>query len=233
MADDKGMSTNGERSVDEATTEMVEKAKSDGVSTAFERREGMKPCGIGAAGVCCRLCNMGPCRITAKNPYGVCGADAETIAARNFGRMVAAGTAAHSDHARDVVHTFIKMARGETADYEIKDEAKLMKLAEELEVETGDRPVKEIAEDVGKVCLAQFSEQEDGIIFAKRAPEKRQELWKSLGVVPRGIDVEVVDMMHRTSMGTEADMKAMIVASSRAALADGWGGSMIASDLQD
>jgi len=220
-------------SVDQASVEMIKKAESEGISTAFARRQAIKPCGIGAAGICCRLCNMGPCRITPKNPFGVCGADADTIAARNFARMIAAGSAAHSDHARDVAHTFLKMARGETADYEIKDSFKLLTLAQELGVDVDDRPIEKIAEDVGKICLKQFGEQEEGIVFINRAPKKRQEIWRSLGVVPRGIDVEVVDIMHRTSMGTDADMKSLMIASTRAALADGWGGSMIASDLQD
>ncbi len=30
---------------------------------------------FGLAGVCCKNCNMGPCKITAKSARGVCGAD--------------------------------------------------------------------------------------------------------------------------------------------------------------
>jgi anaerobic carbon-monoxide dehydrogenase catalytic subunit len=45
---------------------------------------------------------------------GLCGATANTIAARNFARMVAAGAAAHSDHGRGVAETFLAAARKET-----------------------------------------------------------------------------------------------------------------------
>lgn len=67
------------------------------VETAHHRVESQKTkCGFGLQGVCCRLCANGPCRITPKSPRGICGADADTIVARNFTRAVAAGSAATS-----------------------------------------------------------------------------------------------------------------------------------------
>src|SRR3972149_7180886 len=102
------------KSIDQATLEMLAKASEEGISTAFERAEKMKPCPIGADGSCCKNCAMGPCRIPlAKGKQetpeehakrvGVCGATAETVAARNFVRMIAAGSASHGDHGRRVV----------------------------------------------------------------------------------------------------------------------------------
>ena len=51
------------KSVDKATLEMLEKASSEGIDTAFDRVERVKPCPIGADGVCCKHCSMGPCRV--------------------------------------------------------------------------------------------------------------------------------------------------------------------------
>ncbi len=230
------------KSIDSATIKMIEKASADGCETIFDRAEAMKPCPIGVEGSCCKNCAMGPCRVPAPKKKegvpqpkraGLCGATAETIAARNFARMVAAGTASHSDHARGVAETFLAAAKGELPEFKIKDEQKLYQVAMDLDVEIGDRSVQEIAIDVGNKCLAEFGRQHGEVLFAKRAPQKRQDLWKKLGITPRGIDREVVELMHRTHMGVDQDYKSLLLSAARCALADGWGGSMISTDLQD
>ena len=234
----------GEKSVDRATLEMLAKAKADGVSTVFDRAEEMRPCPIGAEGSCCKNCAMGPCRVPAPKKKGeteadrakrrgVCGATAETISARNFARMVAAGTSAHSDHARGVAESFLGAAKGEVPGFAIKDEQKLYQVAMDLGVEIGDRSVKQIAIEVGEKCLAEFGRQSGELLFVKRAPLKRQEIWRKLGIVPRGIDREVVELMHRTHMGVDQEYRDLILSSARCSLADGWGGSMISTELQD
>jgi carbon-monoxide dehydrogenase catalytic subunit len=233
-----------EKSIDPAVLEMLAKAAEDNCSTAFDRAEKMKPCPIGADGSCCKNCAMGPCRIPlAKGKeetpeehakrVGVCGATAETIAARNFVRMIAAGAAAHSDHGRRVVEAFKLMAEGKTKDFQVLDEQKLLKLALDLGVDIGNRNNQEIALDIAKICEAEFGKQEGELLFARLAPLKRQELWRELGVYPRGIDREVVELMHRTHMGVDQDYKNIMLQGARAALADGWGGSMIATEIQD
>jgi len=168
-----------------------------------------------------------------KKRRGICGATAETIAARNFIRMVAGGAAAHSDHGRGVAELFLAAARGKAPGYEIKDEQKLLQLALDWGVEIGDRSSNEIAIDVGEIALAEFGKQEGELLFLRRAPLKRQELWRSLGVAPRGIDREVVEIMHRTHIGVDQDYQNLLKQGVRTALADGWGGSMIATELQD
>jgi carbon-monoxide dehydrogenase catalytic subunit len=234
----------GIKSVDPATLKILEKAKADKVSTAFDRAEEMKPCPIGAEGSCCKNCSMGPCRVPAPKKKaeteaekskrrGVCGATAETISARNFVRMVAAGTSAHSDHARGVAELFLETAKGKVPGFSIKDEQKLYQVAMDLDVEIGDRPVKDIAVEVGEKCLAEFGRQHGQLYFVKRAPLKRQEVWKKLGITPRGVDREVVELMHRTHMGVDQEYKDLILAGARCSLADGWGGSMISTELQD
>lgn len=226
------------RSICSSTNAMLEKAAADGVSTAFDRSEGLMPCPIGSDGICCRICSMGPCRLLKKkggedaDRRGVCGATAETVAARNFLRMVAGGAAAHSDHGRGVAEVFMAVAKGEAPDYGIKDEKKLLQLALDFEVEIRDRPVQDIALDVAKIAMEEFGSSEY-LKFVNRAPLKRQEIWRKMGVLPRGIDREIVECMHRTHMGVDQDYEHILMQGVRTALADGWGGSMIATELQD
>ena len=245
MASDAGKPVdNSLKSVDAATIEMLDKAEKDGVATAFERAATMKPCPIGGAGSCCRLCSMGPCRLPApKNRQetaqerddrrGVCGATIETIAARNFVRMIAAGTSAHSDHGRTVAETFLKTAKGEQSDFQIKDEQKLLQVAMDFDVEIGERSVQEIAVDVGEAALAEFGKSSGTLRFLERAPLKRQALWKEQNCEPRSVDREVVECLHRTAMGVDLDFEHLFQQAARTSLADGWGGSMLATELQD
>ncbi len=232
------------KSIDQATIEMIEKAAQDGARVVFERAMTTKACPIGVEGSCCAICAMGPCRVMAprgkdetaeerRKRVGVCGATPETIAARNFLRKIAVGTASHGDHGRVMAKFFLAVARGEAPGYEIKDEQKLLQLALDFDIKIGDRTNEEIAVDVGELLLSEFGKQEGELLFLKRAPLKRQELWRKLGVAPRGIDMEVAEAMHRTHMGTDQEYKDLLHSSTRVALADGWGGSMIATEIQD
>ncbi len=231
------MSDNGKRMRDAASEKMAERASAAGMVTALDRYEGQQPqCKFGGEGICCRICNMGPCRVITAAGHvqlGVCGADADTIAARNLVRMIAAGTAAHSDHGRDVAHTFLMMARGEAKDYRIKDPVKLRRVAPEYGVDPNGKSPEQTAAAIAERALSQFGQQEGELMLLGRAPQKRQQLWRRLGVSPRGIDREVVECMHRTTMGVDAEYRNLLLHGVRTALADGWGGSMIATDLQD
>ncbi len=214
--------------------EVFARACEAGLETAWHRTEQQKPqCGFGTQGICCRICLMGPCRITKKAPLGVCGADADVIAARNLIRMIAAGSAAHSDHGRDIAHTLILAGEGKTDGYTIKDEGKLKTVAAEIGVEIEGKETNRIAQEVGEKLLAEFGRQEGELIFTHRAPEKRQKLWREERLTPRGIDREIVETMHRTHMGVDSEPLNLLKQGIRAALADGWGGSMIATELSD
>ncbi len=225
-----------EKSVDRATQEMLQRAKQERLETAWDRWEAQQPqCGFGQLGLCCRICNMGPCRIDpfGKGPQrGVCGADADTFTARHLGRMIAAGTAAHSDHGRDVAHTLLIAAEGKGG-YRIKDSLKLRKVAAEFGIGPDTKSDAEIAKALAEKILTEFGQQEGELTFAHRAPKARQDLWRKLGIMPRGIDREVVEMMHRTTMGVDTDYYNIMLQGLRTALADGWGGSMISTELQD
>jgi carbon-monoxide dehydrogenase catalytic subunit len=226
-----------ERTADEASQRILKITESENIETAWDRHDSQQPqCGFGQLGICCRICSLGPCRI---DPFsegaqkGVCGATADTIAARNLIKMIAAGAAAHSDHGRGITHTLFLMAEGKVKGYEIKDEVKLKKIAKEFGVKTDDIKKEEIAKQVAEKIFLEFGKQHGELNFIRRAPERRQEIWRKLGIVPRGIDREIVETMHRTNMGVDNDPKSLIMQGIRTALSDGWGGSMIATELSD
>jgi len=222
------------RSIDKASLDVLE-ADAGQHETAWDRLDAMQPqCKFGSEGVCCRICSMGPCRIIpGKTDRGVCGATVDTIAARNLVRMIAGGAAAHSDHGRDVAHALLLAAKDESSDYKIKDPVKLRQVASAYGIGQNGASDREIAVTLAERALANFGQQEGELELAFRAPAKRVERWKSAGVVPRGIDREIVEIMHRTHMGVDADYKNIIQQGIRCSLADGWGGSMIATELQD
>jgi carbon-monoxide dehydrogenase catalytic subunit len=239
-------------SVDVAAQELLKKAQAEGIETIWNRADKMKPCPIGEEGACCRICSQGPCRVPKpkkakegeeqkKQATGLCGATAQTIVARNFARMVASGTAAHNDHARGVALLFKEVAHGRAQGYQLKDTTKLMTVARDFGVpitvgegeEAKRRPKEEIAQELADKVLAEFGQQSGELTYVSRAPKKRQEIWRKLGVAPRGCDIETVELMHRTHMGVDQDYHNIIKQCTRCALSDGWGGSMISTDLQD
>ena len=218
-------------SVDPAALEVIECC--EGMSTAFERAASLKPCPIGAESLCCKMCAMGPCRLVGKVTRGVCGATRATVAARNFARAVAAGAAAHSDHGRDLAFALQAVAKGETQGYRIRDVQKLYTVAGYLGIETRGRSNEEIALDIAEKALEDFGRQRGQVNYVSRATPKRQKLWQDLGITPRAIDREIVEIMHRTHMGVDQDAENILKQCLRAALGDGWGGSMLATDISD
>ncbi|MGD1995881.1 MAG: anaerobic carbon-monoxide dehydrogenase catalytic subunit [Anaerolineae bacterium] len=222
-----------EASRDAAVVSMLERACQIEAETAFARADAITPCNIGSAGLCCKNCAMGPCRLVGKTERGVCGATVETIAARNFARAVAAGASAHSDHGRGLAYTLLEAMDGRAPDYGIRDPFKLKEVAGYLEVKVDDRPLEEVARDVAQAALDEFGKTEGEIAYLKRAPAKRQEIWQDLGIAPRNVDREVVELLHRTHIGTDQDAEHILDATLRCALGDGWGGSMLATDLSD
>jgi carbon-monoxide dehydrogenase catalytic subunit len=222
-----------EQSIDPAAQAMLIRAEELGIGTAFSRADDMVPCNIGGAGMCCKLCGMGPCRLTKDGQTGVCGATIDTIQARNLIRAIAAGAAAHSDHGRDMAFTLKAVANGETEGYMIRDVAKLRVVAAKYGIPIEKRSPEEIANDLADLYISQFGQQRGTIAPVIRAPEKRQKLWAEAGVIPRGIDREVVEALHRTHIGDDQEPEHILHHAIRTALADGWGGSMIATDVSD
>jgi len=219
-----------------STAQMITKARKDGVVLAFDRAEDMKACPIGADSACCKHCFMGPCRLNAKDPYkkvGVCGATIDTIMARNFARAVAGGAAAHTDHGMAMLELFRDVVNGKVLDYEIKDIFKLESVARSIGIETEGRSVKDIANDLYKELERTYTQVSGEIPFVKRAPRATLETWRKLGIVPRGAMREIMEIMHRTTMGVDQHYENITKQSSRTALSDGWGGSMVSTEISD
>lgn len=240
-----------QRSADPAAVEMLRIADREGYDTIWERHEKQQPqCSYGQLGTCCRICSMGPCRI---DPFGngpdrgVCGATADTMVARNLARMAAVGSSSHSDHGRKVAQLLKSVAEGKNNDYRISDSGKLLAVATRLGIPTEGRPELEIARDVAVAAIGCFGSQEEEpfIFLEKYMPAKRFQRLKNLeetllassgartGFLPRGIDREAVDILHRTHFGCDHDPLSLVAQSVRCSLSDGWGGSMIATELQD
>ena len=223
-----------DKSIDPATNQMVVLANENHMATVWDRFAAQKPqCKFGTEGICCKICHMGPCRITTKAKLGVCGADADTIVARNILREIAAGTAAHSDHGRMLVRTLKMVAQGKSADYEIKDPQRLREAAMDFKIKIEGRTDAEIALELANFFMSQFAWSEEPNETLKLAPKKRQELWEKLEIAPSGIDSSVVELMHRTNMGVDHSYRHLIMAGLKCSLADGWVGSAIATTCSD
>jgi carbon-monoxide dehydrogenase catalytic subunit len=216
---------------------MLAKAEKDGVQTVWERHQAQQPqCGYCEMGLSCRICVMGPCRI---DPFGegpqvgVCGADADIIVARNLGRMIAAGAAAHSDHGRDLVEVLGQVAQGQAPGYSIKDPEKLKTVAADFGLDAKGKSTEQLASELAHAMEEEYGTRKKALTLINRAPEERRLTWQKLGITPRGIDRETSEMMHRTHMGVDNDWVSILLHAMRNALSDGWGGSMIATEVSD
>ncbi len=216
---------------------MLAKAARDQVETVWDRHQAQQPqCGFCEMGLSCRICIMGPCRI---DPFGegpqrgVCGADADIIVARNLGRMIAAGAASHSDHGRDLVEVLAKVAQGKAKGYTIKDPTKLRSVAAEFGIAVEGKDDLTLAGELADAMQDDYGTKKASLTLLARAPEKRRAIWDKLGITPRGIDRETSEMMHRTHMGVDNDWVSILLHGMRNALSDGWGGSMIATEVSD
>ncbi|HDZ12849.1 MAG TPA: anaerobic carbon-monoxide dehydrogenase catalytic subunit [Bacteroidetes bacterium] len=227
------------RTADESAKVVLEKAMADGLETVWDRLEAQQPqCGFGQLGMCCNRCAMGPCRISpfddAGPTRGVCGADVDVIAARNLLDDLLVGAASHSDHGREVVEVFLETAEGKSQGYKILDEAKLNTIAAEYGIDIKGKSKETVAKAVALAMLEEFGTVKNSIQFAEsRPPEKTRKTWKDAGIVPRSVDREIVEAAHRVHMGVDSDYVSILLHALRTSLSDGWGGSMMATDISD
>jgi len=226
-----------EKSRDKATLQMIDVARDQGIKLTWDRYQKQLPqCGFGELGLCCRHCLQGPCRIDplGNGPTaGVCGAGADTMVARGLARAVAAGTASHGGHAKHLAHTLLRAAEGKAPDYPVKDESKLKAVAERIGVACDGRSINDIAADVARAALAEFSEKETPLAWAATTVTKgRVETYAKLGVIPTGVDSHVADLMHRTTYGVDADPVNLLLGTIKCALAD-YSACHLATDLAD
>ena len=215
-----------------ATERLLETGAKVGADAWQFRVKNQTPhCKFGEEGVCCRICSMGPCRITKKAPRGICGCDVHGIVGRNYLRFTAGGSATHSDHGREICHTLY--ASAEDGCYKVKDPDKLLRLAKEWGVETEGKDIYDLAHEMAELGMMEYGKPFGTQRFLKRAPQSQQELWEKNELAPRAIDREVSCSLHMTHMGCSSLPEALIKQSIRAGLSDGWGGSMMGTEFSD
>lgn len=215
-----------------ATDRLLETGKKVGADAWQYRVKNQTPhCKFGETGICCRICAMGPCRITPKAPRGICGCDAHGIVARNYLKFTAGGSATHSDHGREICHTLHTVSPD--GNYKVKDSEKLRRIAKEWGVETEGKDIYELAHELSEMALLEYGKPFGVQRWLKRAPEHTQKLWHEAGIEPRAIDREVSTAMHMTHMGNSSKPEALVRQSLRAGMSDGWGGSMCGTEFSD
>ncbi|MBQ4257867.1 MAG: anaerobic carbon-monoxide dehydrogenase catalytic subunit [Clostridia bacterium] len=218
--------------MEEVSNRLLETAKELGIDTWEDRKKNQTPsCRFGEGGICCKICSMGPCRISPKSPKGICGATADAIAGRNYLRMVAAGAATHSDHGREICRVLYNA--DPNGSYKITDVAKLEKIAKEWGVETEGRDIYEVAREVAYKGLMEYGKPFGKLNFLERANDERKKVWEEQDVEPGAVDKEVVKAMHMTHMGNTADAEALVRQGLRTGMSDGWGGSMMGTEFSD
>ena len=215
-----------------ATEKLLETGKKVGADAWQYRAAKQTPhCKFGEQGVCCRICAMGPCRITPKAPRGICGCDVHGIVGRNYLKFTAGGAATHSDHGREICHT-LYCAKPE-GPYKVKDPEKLIRIAKEWGVETEGKDIYDLAHDMAYLGMSEYGKVFGTQNFLKRAPKHTQEIWEREEIAPRAIDREVSCSLHMSHMGCSSLPEALIRQSLRAGLSDGWGGSMAGTEFSD
>ena len=218
--------------MEQATETLLETGRKVGADSWQQRVKNQSPhCGFGESGTCCRICSMGPCRITPKSPRGICGCDVHGIVGRNYVRFTAGGAAAHSDHGRQIMHTLYQTKEGGA--YQVKDPDKLKRIAAEWGVESEGKDIYDLAHELAYTGLLEYGKPFGEQRFVKRAPKHTQELWEKAGIMPRAIDREIATSMHMTHMGCSSLAEALIRQSLRTGLCDGWGGSMMGTEFSD
>ncbi|HIZ45060.1 MAG TPA: anaerobic carbon-monoxide dehydrogenase catalytic subunit [Firmicutes bacterium] len=215
-----------------ATARLLETGAKVGADSWQMRVKNQSPhCKFGEQGVCCRICAMGPCRITPKAPRGICGCDVHGIVGRNYLKFTAGGAATHSDHGREICHTLHCAEEG--GNYQVKDKEKLLKLAKEFGVETENRDIYDVAHEVAEAGLMEYGKPFGYQKFLDRMPESQKNLLIENEMAPRAIDREVASSMHMTHMGCSSLPEALVKQSIRCGMGDGWGGSMMGTEFSD
>ena len=215
-----------------ATEQLLALGQKVGADSWQQRVKNQTPhCGFGEAGTCCRICSMGPCRITPKAPRGICGCDVHGIVGRNFLRFTAGGAATHSDHGREICHTLHETKAD--GNYQVKDPEKLKRIAHEWGVETEGKDIYDLAHEMAELALMEYGKPFGISRWLSRAPEHTQKLWHDAGIEPRAIDREVSTAMHMTHMGNSSLPEALVRQALRSGMSDGWGGSMCGTEFSD
>jgi carbon-monoxide dehydrogenase catalytic subunit len=218
-----------------AAAEMIAHLEESGIETILDRLEAQQPqCGFGLRGLCCHMCQWGPCRVTARSPRGVCGRSLDMVVTANLLRSVAAGTSAQTIHAHEMVMTLLGVSRGEI-DLPMKGRDRLRDIGYGLNVAWSWSPLEEVAEKVAEIMLDDLGRLTDGDMRMLKAfaPKERRKVWEQLGILPRSASYEIVESMHQTTMGACSDWRELFLQAMRTSLAYAYSGLVTSSVTSD
>jgi carbon-monoxide dehydrogenase catalytic subunit len=207
--------------------------QSDGISNVFDRFDLQQPqCAFGKMGICCQLCSHGPCRISRRTDRGICGADGNTIAARNLIRLASHGTGAYSHHLRTALKTLRTAAEGGFPG--LNDGEKLNAVAESLGLATDGGPAEtaRALADLFDLELVRSSDEPNAIV-ERWAPAGRLEVWRNLGIMPGGPHSELADAMAKSMTSIDTDPVDLLLSTMRMAIATGYVEMMGVESIQD
>ena len=210
--------------------ERVKEAQLSNVADRFEAMEKVR-CKFCKEGVSCTLCSMGPCRITPSTPRGVCGIDAHGIVMRNLLIKANMGLAAYTYHCREAAETLKATAEGKTV-YSIKDPSKVDLLADIFGVDK-NLDLNEKAKQVADAVLKSLAENNSSSIVDKLAPESRKEVFKKLGIFPKGPLNELTDSVARSMTNIDGDYVSLALAALRNGVASLFGSLVPLELIQD
>ena len=178
------------------------------------------------------MCSNGPCRITPKSPRGVCGADADTIVARNFLRAIAAGSACYVHVVENTAWNLMEIGKGKE-NIKIKSPETLDQLANAFGIEEEDlnkKAVKVAETVISDLYKPRFEKM--GLV-KKLAYEPRFKNWEKNGILPGGAKAEVFDAVVKTSTNLNSDPVDMLLNALTLGVSTGIYGLMLTNLLND
>ena len=200
-----------------------------GAIGSFERNELQSAkCSFGTAGICCRLCSNGPCRVTDKSPLGVCGANRDTIVARNFLRSVAAGAACYLHVAENAARA-LQHSNGNVSP------PALARLAKRLGINSAGRDNAGLAIVVADAVLADLyrPKHEKMRLIERLAPAKERKRWSEIGLMPGGAKAEVFEAFVKTSTNLNSNATDLLLHCLRLGVITGYYGLVLTNSLND
>lgn len=221
-------------SVHQSVQEMYKRTKTLGIDTTFDRyRHQLPQCGFGTEGVCCQLCSHGPCRITPKAPRAICGATADTIAARNLLRLACHGLSAYCHQLEEAIHTLKATAQGKTP-YSIREEGKLREIGGLVGLDLS-KEKNALALELADILTQELRKGTDEplALVELLAPKQRLEKWRNLGIIPGGPLSELRDALTMTMSNINTDPVSLLLTAMRLSIATGYMGLVATITLQD
>lgn len=217
-----------------AAAEMIAHLDSQGIETVLDRLDAQgTQCSFGLRGLCCRMCQWGPCRISEKSPRGVCGRTIELVVMANLLRAAAAGASAQTMHAREMLLTLRAVGRGEIS-LSVQSTQRLRDVGNALNATMSWTPMEEVPELIAQALLDDLSRLTEGPMKSMGfAPQERRRIWNKLDLSPRSAAFEIIEALHMTTLGGCSDPSVLFAQAVRTSLAQAYAALVSSSVLSD